>query len=406
MAQVEKLEKDLNKYWEKMGIHTGSLSDVAKLIKLSFETRHVVCLIGEAGIGKTQIFVQIAEDLGYRVLFYYLAHLEREDIGGIPMPSEDKSSYRFLCEDSIREIIESDKPTILVLDEWNRGEKPVMNAAFTLMEQRRFGSHVLPDHVFIAAAMNPSEGSYLVNESEKDPAFRRRLCFVGVRADPAVWLNYARGRGNFHRMVTSYIESQPHALLDVESREAGKVYANPAAWEKVSDTLKVMDRIRMNYRENRTTLRLKLAGHIGVGISENFIQYLEDNATAVNPNDVVLNYMTTGRANVLALLKLEGAAKISILNELCESVAVTLAANEPDTSVCAENIANFWADLPLEVAQSSITKVTRACKDAGKMDFHKALNNALVKQPKYAEVLSEITNSHMKVQEDRNNKPD
>ena len=181
MAQVEKLEKDLNKYWEKMGILTGSLNDVAKLIKLSFETQHVICLIGEAGIGKTQIFKQIAEDLGYRVLFYYLAHLEREDIGGIPMPSEDKSSYRFLCEDSIREIIDSDKPTILVLDEWNRGEKPVMNAAFTLMEQRRFGSHVLPDHVFIAAAMNPSEGSYLVNEAEKDPAFRRRLCFVGDR---------------------------------------------------------------------------------------------------------------------------------------------------------------------------------------------------------------------------------
>ena len=223
----------INEFWKSLGILTATLRTARQVIELCFRSGHVPCLIGEAGIGKTAIYKQITDDLSWNILYYYLAHLEPEDILGVPVPNKDKSSYQFFVEKHIYEIINSKKPTVLVFDEWNRGDKAVMNAAFTVMEQRRFGSIELPPHVHVAAAMNPSEGTYLVNEAEKDPAFRRRLCFIGVRVDQNVFLEYARGRGEFHPSVCDFIERQgERALLDIPSRDAGKVYACPASYEK------------------------------------------------------------------------------------------------------------------------------------------------------------------------------
>lgn len=399
--QEQSAQPEVNRYWEKLGILTASLKEIYTLIQWSFKVKQVACLVGEAGIGKTQIFRQIADDLGYDVLYYYLAHLEREDIGGIPMPTEDKTRYRFLCEESIREVIDSTKPTILVLDEWNRGEKPVMNAAFTLMEQRRFGSYTLPDHVFLGAAMNPSEGSYLVNEAEKDPAFRRRLCFVGVRADAAVWLEYATGRGDYHNWVTEYISEQPQHLIDVHSRAAGKVHANPAAWEKVSNIYKMFEADGLDIRTNTHLLRIMLAGIVGAGITEAHLDWLNNHATAINPMDVIKRYKAKARKKVQALAK-EG--RNDTLMEVCEAVALRLAVDKVDPEICAENIGMFAEDLPEDGAMAFFNKITKHLQELGdRAEYKMTLARALSNVPSYREALIKIHESHERVEEEITN---
>jgi len=262
-------EGQVNRFWDRLGIPVCSLSEARQVIELGFENKQVVCMIGEAGIGKSQLWRQIADDRGWNVVYFYLAHLEREDIGGIPFPSDDKNSYKFLCESTIKEVIDSEKPTIVVLDEWNRGEKATMNAAFTLMEDRRFGSYRLPDHVYIGTAMNPSEANYLVNEAEKDPAFRRRLVMLAVQSNVTAFLEHARGRGSFHSLVCSYIEAQPQALNDTAAREAGKTYANPAGWEKISNILKTLDTKGQAYNER--VMNLLGSGIVGMGTMSQFM---------------------------------------------------------------------------------------------------------------------------------------
>lgn len=397
MAEQELKKSDVNHYWEKMGILTATLNEVASLIKLSFETRHVICLVGEAGVGKTQVVKQVAEDLGYGVVYYYLAHLEREDLGGIPMPNDQKTAYRFLCEESIHELIHTPKPVVVALDEWNRGEKPVMNAAFTLMEQRRFGSYTLPDHIHIVAAMNPSEGAYLVNEAEKDPAFRRRLCFVGVRADPTVWHQWAVQRGGIHPLVCDYIAAKPDHLMDVPAREAGKVYANPAAWEKVSDTLKVMERLGLNYIENFRLLRLKLAGHIGAGMVESFMAWVQDRETAINPMDVLKDYLGRGRRAVLELVEKN---RNDALIEVCEAVAMTLASREMPPAEIAENVGQFAADLPEDLSMAFFSKLTKHLQSLGKPEYKIALCRTLAKYDTYRQALQRIQESQQKVEQE------
>jgi len=350
-----------NQFGEKLGILQCSFKEAKKVAMLSLEcgVGHVPVFISEAGTGKSQVCRQIARPMGARAVFFFLAHVEREDIGGIPFPNEGEgtASYRFLCEETILDVIRSPEPTLLVLDEWNRGEKAVMNAAFTLMEDRRFGSHVLPDHVSIMACMNPSEGSYLVNEAEKDPAFRRRLCFVAIRTDPAVWLEWATTEGNIHFLVTGYIQSSQSSLMDVQAREAGKIYANPASWEKVSQTLYTMERLGMDLQQHRLTLKYKLGGHIGAGMSENFLKWAEENSVLVDPMDILYRYDKGARRKVKQLIK---QARNDLINECCEGVALALLTHEPDIlgeeKHVAENTGQFAADLTVDFAKAFFQK--------------------------------------------------
>jgi len=391
----------VNQFADNLGVLQCSFKEAKKVALLSFEcgSGHVPVFISEAGTGKSQVARQIAHEIGARAVFFFLAHVEREDIGGIPYPDEKGSSYKFLCEETILDVITSEEPTVIVMDEWNRGDKNVMNAAFTMMEDRRFGNHVLPDHVSIMACMNPSEGNYLVNEAEKDPAFRRRLCFIAIRTDPAVWLEYALGDGNFHPLVTGFIQSSQSSLMDVNAREAGKIYANPASWEKVSQTLFTMERLGMDFWKHKSTLKYKLAGHIGAGMAENFLRWSEENSVLVDPADILYNYKKKAARKVKKLVK---DGRTDLINEACEGVALTLMTAEPDVSTIVDNIGLFAGDLSVEFAKALFQKFAKYTQELNKDQYFVQLSTALSKVDSYRKTLQSIHDSDARVEEESN----
>jgi len=349
---AEKKENNAKNYfWDNLGVIPCSLEEAKRVALLCFECHHVPVFVSETGIGKSQAARQIAESQGWRVVFLFLAHLEPEDISGIPYPNNGSGTYAFLCENTIKSVIDSNQPTLLVLDEWNRGEKAVMNAAFTMMEDRRFGGFTLPKHVRIMACMNPSEENYLVNEAEKDPAFRRRLCFVGIQPDPMVWLGYAKDK--FHPFVVDYIRRDPSALVDIQARDAGKIASNPASWEKVSQTLQWMDTNKIDIAKHITTLKYKIAGHIGFGQTDNFMTWLRDRESLIDPS-LIFKYDTVqGRVH-----KLIEDGRNDRLSVLIDSLSLTMVESEklPEKSEL-DGFVQFIQDLPLEFAKALFQKL-------------------------------------------------
>jgi len=394
----EKDSQIVNPFWEHLGIMQCSLKEAKKVAKMCFDCNHVPVFIAEAGVGKSQAARQIAEELEWNPVFKFLAHLEPEDLGGIPYPDKEGGTYKFLCEESIHQVILSDKPTLLILDEWNRGEKSVMNAAFTLMEDRMFGSHKLPDHIRIMACMNPSEGNYLVNEAEKDPAFRRRLCFIGVRTDPAIWLEYATGPGDFHPLVTSYIQASQNSLTDINARESGKIYSNPASWEKVSQTLVQLEKNKGKIWDHETTLRFKLGGHIGSGMAEQFIQWSKENTTLIDPEEILNNYKKV-RGRVVKLVK---SGRNDVLSEVSESVALTLITQEIEPDKIAKNFGAFAQDLPEDMSMAFFQKLSKHAQTLAKPEYFIKLSGALVGVEAYQRALAAIHKSQDKVEEESN----
>lgn len=382
----EKDALDVTSFSDRLGIMSVSLLQARKIIELCFESGHVPCLIGDAGTGKTQLFHQIACEKAWQIHCHYLSHVEREDIGGIPYPNLEEGWYSFLGEDSIMKLVTTETPTILLFDEWNRGERPVMNAAFTVMEQRRFGSQVLPGHVFPAASMNPSEGSYLVNEAEKDPAFRRRLCFIGVRTDPATFLSYATSDGKFHKLVTDFITTQPQCLMDSATREAGKIYANPASWEKVSQTLQAVEKMGHDVLEMIDLLRVKFSGHVGIGVATEFTEWIRNKAIGVSPQDVLEDFSAAAKD----IQKLIGDGRSDAIAKLSDGIALTISTNRPEPKKVVDPLCEYGALLPADAASAFIVKLHRAMAAIEKQEYMTTLSEVMSEHPKFADVILRV----------------
>lgn len=401
-ASAEKADSGIHAFWDKLGLIPATLTEARKVIEAGLETGDCTCLIGEAGIGKTQIMKQIADDLGMECVFFYLAHVEREDIGGIPYPTEDGKSYRFLCEKTIQEVVESGKKVMLVLDEWNRGEKPVMAAAFTMMESRRFGSLELPPNIHITACMNPSEGAYLVNEAEQDPAYRRRMCFVAVHATIDTWKAYAAGKGQFHRSVIEFVSKNPKLLNDVKARDAGMIYSNPAALEKLSNLVKVFEKKAFNFSEDDDMLnifRLKAAGHVGITAADRFCQFLKENATQIDPYDVIFKYKSRARKSVLRVIEM---GRTDIVTELADNVALLLISEEPDVHRVGRHIANMCDDMPEDPLVTFLGQLRRYAKEQNKLGpgaYYARLNQELNSIPSFAKAISSLDDAVFKISE-------
>jgi hypothetical protein len=442
---AKKAQED--KFFTKLGVPLASLKGATQAIEANRFTGNVICLVGDAGIGKTHIVRQIAakrkpvKPFHWRgklwedevpCVIWYLAHMQSEDTG-VPYPSRakrnellkecelfmriadqsknglgekarahaeriaaevlnngndlDDGTYEFLLE---KEMVDLPPEALVFLDEWNRADKSVIKAFFTLLEDREMhGKKVIPDGCQLVAAMNPSDGAYSVNEAEKDHAFRRRLSFVAVTVNPGVWLEYAQAQGEFHDHVVDFMKASPDSLYDIKLRDAGKAFPCPATWEKVSHLLKRTEEVRGDLLGEG--VRLSIAGHIGDAMGLNFDSFLRDRESIINPSDVIENYKPKSSIR-RKVQKMVNGNRNDVLNKLCEGLSVTLLTSKPEPKQLAPKLALFMGDLQSDMAISLVVhKFNAAAEDVTGGDAYiNALSKAMYTQPAYKKLFKQI----------------
>lgn len=367
-------------FYEKLNIPYVDIARAKELCKINLNCGFVPCLIGEAGIGKTALCRQLIKEYNATGTFFYLAHMEREDIGGIPFPNKEKTAYRYLCEESIHEISKLKNTHFLVLDEWNRGTKDVMNAVFTLMEQRRFGSVTLPENIKIIATMNPSEEEYLVNETENDPAFRRRLAWIGVYNSVNAWLQWATEE-NLDEDIRKYIATNPAALYDNESKNAGKVYANPAAWERISKLRRLAKDLPLQQQQEI------YAGHIGQSQAVAFIDWLIYAQDSIDLEILLTNFEQI-RKKIQSILQNE--EKRTLITKTVESCILWLVSKTEYPPNIGDNVGKFLSVLPEELKMLFFTMLAKSLQSRDST-HNKLLLNQLILSEIYRKEFAKLT---------------
>lgn len=432
-------------FYTKLDIPVASLKTARAAIEANRTTGNVICLVGEAGIGKTQLIQQIAASRAPTTPFewhgqrwetsvpmktLYLAHMQAGDIG-VPYPTRakrnellrecdlfmriadraqnsvsekarkhalelaehilstgsalDDGTFEFLIEKHLKDL---PPEGILFLDEWTRSDKSTVKAFFTMIEDRTVHGHALvPPGVQIVAAMNPSDSGYSVNEAEKDCAFRRRLSFVSVVINTSLWLEYAKK--NFHPYVVEFIQSLPSTLYDAKLRDAGKAYPCPATWEKVSTVLCNADINKIKLTNGGVSLTI--AGCIGQTTCSQFTAFIADNEILINPTEVLQMYTEESdvRKKVQRFVRL---ARNDVLNELSTGVAINLMTDQPDPTMTAPHLALFMSDLQPELAIAFIKNKLGAAADTAENaeDYLTQLSIAMKDQPRYVELFVKI----------------
>jgi len=202
-----------------------------KVVPLLPPTRAIL-VRGPHGIGKSQLFRQIAKSIGFnedQFIDRRLSQMTEGDLLGLPELTGGVTKfappdwYMVACE----------KPMVILLDEFNRATPEVMQCGFQIVLDHELNGHKLHPETRVYAAVNASP-EYQVNEM--DPALLDRFWTIDLEPTVEDWITWATGRLN--PVIVDFIRQNPNHLRHSTAAEPGKVYPSQRSWEHLDEALK------------------------------------------------------------------------------------------------------------------------------------------------------------------------
>lgn len=213
-------------------------STAKEAINVVMTAGDVPVIIGTAGIGKTSMMKEIAEEFDMELFVMEGNLLKEGEAGGMPYidttldsKSLKNSIYKVVKDENLtekqktvkcasfveeinansrevkyapfhtikalRKLTEEDpnKKILLFIDELNRCSNEVLQELMNIILQRNINGFEIPDNVYIVAAMNPSSKFENFKDTEfstleLDAAQSDRLCFLELDTDVEEWIKW------------------------------------------------------------------------------------------------------------------------------------------------------------------------------------------------------------------------
>lgn len=199
---------------------------VTELIKM----RQPAMVWGAPGIGKSDIYRQIADSLGMVFHSEYASTLSDVDTRGIPARDGDRTIW--LTPDFMPRP--GCPPTLLVFDDFTRASMSTQNALFPLILEGRIGtSYVLPDNCVVCGAANRETDGGGVNRISQ--ALANRFVHLDLTHSVNDWSEWAKMAG-IAPVVQSFIRWRPALLHDYDAK--AHAWPSPRTWEFASRIVK------------------------------------------------------------------------------------------------------------------------------------------------------------------------
>ena len=263
-----------------------------------------VCLMGPAGVGKTEIVRQVAQDKGLAFLSYSITHHTRQSIIGLPrliqgtMEGRTVSMTEYTMSEIIAQIYRTMEETslqegILFLDEFNCASESLRPIMLQLLQDKSFGPHAIPDGWMLVLAGNPTE--YNRAASALDPVTADRMRLVHIVPDYPAWRAYAKTR-DIHPVVLSYLDNHKEHFYICQREEDGTALVTARGWEDLSIML-----TRLEESSQQPDLAL-MAQYIQAGeAARSFFSYYTQYASVIASG--VIQLVLEGSPKALVAIK-------------------------------------------------------------------------------------------------------
>ena len=325
-------------------------------------------IIGDAGVGKTASGYQLAAELTeatgkkFSVIKIQSPVLSRDDLL-CPFPEIKKEKFKMLMSDFIP--TDPDSYGLFMIDEMSRGDHNLQQLMWQIMNEQMIHTYQFPKGWFILCLDNPDDEGYTMNYIE-DVAGLRRACHLYCGCSVEAFLNYARKTG-FHPLVQSFVESNPDKLYDHEAKKLGRIFANPASWERVSEILWGYDQSGISgIPSNLNKIEAIVGGLLNASMTRFFIDFVTDATKSIDPGDIFFKYDEV-RPKIKSMMgdsnnpRLAGLTT-SLVEWLCQK---RIPINEI-TEDSLNNIINFLTDVPIDI--TSMFFAIQAEKHASNQD--------------------------------------
>ena len=221
-------------------------------LKLAYEAKRPVVLMGPTGAGKSQIAERAAKEMNMGFIARDLSLMEAPDLAGMPTIISGELSY------AIPKFLPKEGSGIIVFEELNRSPRHVRVPALELLTRWALNDYKLPQGWLPMACINPPGADYDVEEL--DAALLARFSVLNVRADVKSWLCWAESNG-VHAAVREYVRSTPKIF---ETREG-----NPRAWAFASNLVHAHE----SGIGTNTSLSALIIGQMGDKLGPAFLKF-------------------------------------------------------------------------------------------------------------------------------------
>lgn len=348
-----------------------------KLITLPIEI--AILISGNHGIGKSAIVRQVAQFLGIPCVDFRLSQNDVGDLKGMPFHIKGRTVFAppefFPLKEAdaieLKELLNltedislgryGDKG-ILFLDEINRANREVQQAAFELVLDRRLNLRSLPPGWRVVAAINGDDSIYTVNAME--PAFLSRFALINLQPTIQEWLSWAEGEGHIHDAIVQFIRKNPDLLdptpeMIKEAMKRGVVKVHDRrAWELFSKTLNKYEIDAANgerpfkplakNEEAYSELILDAGMFVGLTASTMFKTFIEMDYDALDANIILNKYDDAIEKKLISIVDAGRTPELAAYNDMIiayikKTVKTKLSKNQKT------NLTNYLYVLPNEL---------------------------------------------------------
>lgn len=205
---------------------------------------------GVPGIGKTQITNQIAEQLGIQIQVWSLATLDPTDLKGVPfivkvVNTLTNKLFPNRSQNAVPSVLpksnwngKNNKGGILFLDEFNRGNQHVHNAALSLVNNGKIDNYRLPSRWFIVAAGNKLSDLGNMAGTEMSAEMQNRFFHLNLVPKLKDFESHAKSDKKMNPDILEFLsfdESKIHQMdTDPEVLNVDPTFATPRSWTAAS----------------------------------------------------------------------------------------------------------------------------------------------------------------------------
>jgi len=251
--------------------------ELKEQIKISYETKIPLFVMGATGIGKSDTIVtackELAESNGlefsdkdiqdgkFGFVDVRISQLDSTDLRGLPSVEEGKTKWL------IPNWLPSNKESkgILFFDELNLAPPSIQSACYQLILDRKLGDYELPKGWLIVSAGNRVEDK--CNVFEMSSALKNRFAHTELKIpDHEAWTNWALNNDLDGRVV-AFIQFKPSSLFKFDVKNSDNAFPTPRSWTFCSRLIRE--------RENKELLQRLASSTIGEATATEFVGFLK-----------------------------------------------------------------------------------------------------------------------------------
>jgi len=253
-------------------------AQLTELLKLYVPKQLPVLITGSPGIGKSDIVEKVAQLTDHELLISHPVVEDPTDSKGLPFPSPDGQTAKFLPFGDLERALNARRPLIWFLDDLGQASPAVQAAKMQLLLARRIGEHTLPPNVTFLAATNRRTDNAGVS-GILAPVVSRFATVVELTPTIDDWTAWAVDAGIPPALI-AFLRFRPDLLSVQQTSRDIENTPSPRSWRFVAKTMPIVPK----HLEH-----ISYAGSVGAGAADEFVSFLQIFRELPSPDAILLN---------------------------------------------------------------------------------------------------------------------